>query len=59
MRWWSQLRERFESWRFGAVDPHASLGKRGEQFAARFLRRAGYKILAHGNLILLANWTLL
>ncbi len=47
MRWWSQLRERIESWRFGAIDTHASLGKRGEQFAARFLRRAGYKILAH------------
>ncbi|WP_235935261.1 YraN family protein [Candidatus Laterigemmans baculatus] len=42
------LRSRFDRWRFGAIDPAASLGKRGEQAAAILLRRKGYRILAAG-----------
>ncbi|MEM9364568.1 MAG: YraN family protein [Planctomycetota bacterium] len=32
--------------RYGCVDPDASLGKRGEQAAARHLRKKGLRILA-------------
>lgn len=46
MRLWLQLRERYVSWRFGAIDSLAPVGLRGEQFAARFLRQAGYIILS-------------
>ncbi|WP_153559106.1 YraN family protein [Roseimaritima sediminicola] len=34
-------------WRFGTIDPTAPLGRRGEQAAARLLRRKGYRIIAH------------
>lgn len=39
---------RYDAWRFGAVDPRAKIGLRGEQFAARFLRRQGWRVLSHG-----------
>jgi putative endonuclease len=35
------------AWRFGEIDPGATLGTRGEQAAARFLRMHGYTIIAH------------
>ncbi len=41
--WW----ERYQAWRFGEIDPRARLGVRGEQAAARWLRRHGLTILAH------------
>lgn len=34
-------------WRFGAIDSGATLGTRGEQAAARYLRMHGYTIVAH------------
>lgn len=46
--WWLRLRERYDSWRFGAIDRNAPVGKRGEQLAARFLRQAGYTVIAQG-----------
>ncbi len=48
LRWWLRLREQWDSWRFGAIDSSAPVGKRGEQLAARFLRQAGYTIVAQG-----------
>ena len=42
----SQLRDRYSDWRFGTVDPDASVGKRGEQAAARLLRRKGLVVVA-------------
>ena len=39
--------ERYLAWRYGAIDSTAPLGRRGEQAAARALRRRGWKILAH------------
>lgn len=41
--WW----ERYQTWRFGVIDPRARLGVRGEQAAARWLRRSGLTIVAH------------
>ena len=38
----------FQGWRYGSIDPSAKLGVRGEQAAARFLRRKGLTIIAHG-----------
>ncbi len=52
--WWGHwpriaaLRERYLSFRFGGIDRQAPLGKRGEQAAARLLRRSGWFILAEG-----------
>lgn len=43
-----KLRERYQSWRYGAVDADAKVGVRGEQFAARFLRQAGLQIVSQG-----------
>ncbi|MEM6469485.1 MAG: YraN family protein [Planctomycetota bacterium] len=43
----TRLRERYETWRFGSVDPLAPIGRRGEQEAARMLRRKGLTIIAH------------
>jgi len=42
----STLLARFNDWRFGRVDPNARPGPRGEQTAARFLRRRGYTVIA-------------
>lgn len=41
------LVNRYLDWRYGAVDPDAPIGLRGEQIAARLLRRKGLIILAH------------
>ena len=38
--------QRLDRWRYGAIDPAAPLGRRGEQAAARLLRRKGYQIVA-------------
>ena len=43
LRRWLQ---RIDQWRFGSIDPTASLGRRGEQAAERFLRKKGYRIVA-------------
>lgn len=40
------LRRRYLDWRYGAIDPAASLGRRGEQAAARLLRRQGLLVVA-------------
>ena len=41
-----RLRDRYVDWRYGSIDPTETIGKRGEQAAARFLRRKGLVILA-------------
>ncbi len=38
--------ERYVDWRYGAIDPAARVGKRGEQAAARLLRRKGLVVIA-------------
>ena len=42
----SRLRESYLGWRYGSIDSYASLGTRGEQAAARLLRRKGLVIVA-------------
>ena len=42
----SRLHKRLDEWRFGYVDPNASVGKRGEQVAARLLRQKGLVVVA-------------
>ncbi|MCM2374051.1 YraN family protein [Aporhodopirellula aestuarii] len=42
----TNLRHRFEEWRYGTFDPQAALGKRGEQVAAVELRRKGLRVIA-------------
>jgi len=39
--------DRYQDWRYGAIDPDAKLGVRGEQVAARMLRKKGLVIVAH------------
>ncbi len=50
-RWWARLRARLErvlrSWR-AARQRRLTLGCRGERYAARYLARLGYKIVARG-----------
>ena len=41
-----RLRDAYVDWRFGAIDPNASVGRRGEQAAARLLRRQGLTVIA-------------
>ena len=41
-----RLAKRWDDWRYGTVDPDAPLGRRGEQHAARLLRRKGVLIVA-------------
>jgi putative endonuclease len=43
---WQQIRCRYVDWRYGAIDPEAPVGKRGEQAAARLLRRKGLAVVA-------------
>jgi putative endonuclease len=45
-RWWDECYERYLAWRFGPIDPEARIGKRGEQAAARLLRRKGLVVVA-------------
>jgi putative endonuclease len=40
------LAERYDRWRYGTVDPDAPIGRRGEQEAARLLRRKGLLVVA-------------
>ena len=41
-----RIRCRYVDWRYGAIDAEASVGKRGEQAAARLLRRKGLVVVA-------------
>lgn len=41
-----KIRRRYVDWRFGAIDVGAPVGKRGEQAAARLLRRKGLVVVA-------------
>lgn len=41
-----RLYRQFDDWRFGSIDSLAPVGKRGEQVAARLLRRKGLRIVA-------------
>jgi putative endonuclease len=43
-----RLWNRFEDWRYGSIDPDAKIGVRGEQVAARLLRKKGLVVVAHG-----------
>ena len=36
----------YVDWRYGKIDPDAPIGRRGEQSAARFLRRKGLVVVA-------------
>lgn len=47
-QWFTSLGQRYLAWRFGAIDPLAPIGRRGEQAAARLLRRKGLAIVAEG-----------
>lgn len=42
-----RLWDRYQSWRYGTIDPGAKLGVRGEQAAARLLRQKGLVVVAH------------
>jgi putative endonuclease len=41
-----RIRRRYVDWRFGSIDPDAPVGRRGEQAAARLLRRKGLAVVA-------------
>ncbi len=41
-----QIRDRYVDWRYGRIDGQAAVGKRGEQAAARLLRRKGLVVVA-------------
>ncbi len=42
----SRIRSQYVDWRYGAIDADAAVGKRGEQAAARLLRRKGLIVVA-------------
>lgn len=42
----SRIHDRYVDLRYGRIDPTASVGKRGEQSAARLLRRKGLVVVA-------------
>lgn len=42
-----RLWDRYQSWRYGTIDPGAKLGVRGEQAGARLLRQKGLVVVAH------------
>lgn len=42
----SRIRDRYTDWRYGTIDMTAPVGKRGEQAAARLLRRKGLTVIA-------------
>lgn len=39
--------DRYQDWRYGEIDLQAKIGVRGEQAAARMLRRKGLVVVAH------------
>jgi putative endonuclease len=41
-----RIRSRYVDLRYGAIDPQAAVGKRGEQAAARLLRQKGLVVVA-------------
>jgi putative endonuclease len=41
-----RVRQSYVDWRYGRIDPAGSVGKRGEQAAARLLRRKGLVVVA-------------
>ena len=41
-----RIRNQYVDWRYGAIDEEAPVGKRGEQAAARLLRRKGLLVVA-------------
>ena len=42
----NRIRDRYLDWRFGAIEFDAPIGKRGEQAAARLLRRKRLTVVA-------------
>jgi putative endonuclease len=42
----NRLQKSYIDWRYGAIDPEGSVGKRGEQAAARLLRQKGLVVVA-------------
>ncbi|NND98651.1 MAG: YraN family protein [Pirellulaceae bacterium] len=44
--WIKKIGARYLDWRYGAIDMDAPVGKRGEQAAARLLRRKGLTVVA-------------
>ena len=46
MRFFDRLRRKYVDLRYGAIDANARVGKRGEQAAARLLRRKGFVVVA-------------
>ncbi len=43
---WGRLQHAVADWRYGTVDADGPIGRRGEQFAARCLRRKGLVVVA-------------
>ena len=43
-----RIRQTYVDWRYGRIDPTESVGKRGEQAAARLLRQKGFVVVAEG-----------
>ncbi len=41
-----RIHKAYRDWRYGAIDPQATVGRRGEQAAARLLRRKGLRVIA-------------
>lgn len=41
-----RIRHRYLDWRFGSIDSEGPIGRRGEQAAARLLRRKGLSVVA-------------
>ena len=44
--WLNRLQHQYCNWRYGAIDPTAPVGKRGEQAAARLLRQKRLIVVA-------------
>jgi putative endonuclease len=45
-RFLDRIREAYVDWRYGRIDQSGAIGKRGEQAAARLLRRKGLVVVA-------------
>ncbi len=46
-RTFTRIRNAYGNWRYGRIDPAASIGRRGELYAARMLRQKGLVVVAH------------